>query len=64
MRSLTFYEDFNPLSWFDFSSFINFSLVRAASFLVPSFIYIYRNLYRAGLKFRDKHMVMLICKVI
>lgn len=40
MRSLTFFEGFNPLSWFDFNSFINFSLVIAASFLLPSFIYI------------------------
>lgn len=40
MRSLTFDEDFNPLSWFNFNWFIRFLLVIVASFLLPSFIYI------------------------
>ena len=38
MRSLTFYKDYNPLLWFDINSFINISLVIAASVLLPSFI--------------------------
>jgi hypothetical protein len=45
VRSLTFDEDFYPLLWFNFKRFINFSLVIAASFLLPSFIYIMLFMY-------------------